>query len=142
MPLAVRFRALGVRNPSRFNISALTTEVDLYLDKFMQDLLDSVKDYPPEPTNSRYQRRGINGGILGSWHIAPTTSASGVSRTITNTAVDKYGHRYAALVQGSLQTMMHMSTGWKRIDLAAEALRRRYRSDLQAIYAKHILRGP
>lgn len=142
MPLLVRFRALNLRNPLRVNLPVTNREVDAYMSDFMQALIDSIKEYPPEPANSTYVRRGMHGGLLGSWRVNSSNTGIAITKGIVNTAVDPRGRRYAIYVQGQLQTMMHAATGWQRIDLAAEALRRRYRSDLQAIYTKNIIRGP
>lgn len=45
-------------------------------------------------------------------------------------------------VQGQLQTAMHRQTGWSNIYDARVSLQRAYVAGLQAIYNKHMRKGP
>lgn len=136
---AARFRALRV-NPTRVDIAAATREVDQYVWDFVEDILESVNKYPPPPPNSTYVRRGLDGGIMGSWHHSIINVTNGVEHRLYNNATDPRGRQYFIYVQGAWQTALHAQTGWDRLDLAVLAKRREYRNGLQAIYRKHLRR--
>lgn len=142
--MAVIFRALTTKNLQRVNTLPLTAAVETYMDAFMQGIIDAVKPYPPEREESTYQRRGMAGGLLGSWEITTTRSGVGsITKSIINTAVDdRASRRYMVYVQGRYQYWLHQQTGWQRVDLAALAVRRQYVTGLQAIYSRFIIKGP
>lgn len=142
MPMLIRFRALQI-NPNRFDVAKATPEVERYMQDFLHGIIQDTSPYPAPPPNSRYVRRGVDGGLLGGWRITKVNVTRGLEYRIINLATDRRsGRRYMQYVQGFMQTALHQATGWQRIDLAASALRRKYRADLQAIYSRHIRRGP
>jgi hypothetical protein len=95
---------------------------------------------PPVPSGSRYRRTGDLGR---GWRPNVQITLSEISGYLWNSATDrKSGREYMTYVQGPWQTLMHQQTGWTTISDVRAARAQQYRADLQAIYSRHIRKGP
>lgn len=138
MPYNIRFSALRL-DTNKYKITReLQAETDAYMREFCWDLIESIREYPPERPNQAYIRTFE---LFRGWDVEIHKFLDRVEARIVNYATDgKTGQRYMAKVQGVLQTEMHEETGWQRVDLAASDMRREYRQGLQLLYARFLRR--
>jgi hypothetical protein len=134
-----RWRALRV-NPNRVDTRAAQRDVERFMWAFLYDRIKDLQRYPPVPSGSRYRRTGDLGR---GWRPNVQITLSEISGYLWNSATDrKSGREYMTYVQGPWQTLMHQQTGWTTISDVRAARAQQYRADLQAIYSRHIRKGP
>lgn len=139
MAYVARWRALRV-NPNRIDIAAAERDVLRYVDAFLQRRIAWLAQYPPRPSHSSYVRTGALGR---GWRVNVVRGITAVNGYIYNVASDrKSGRRYMTYVQGPWQTADHMQTGWRTVQQGRDATQGAYVRNLQAIYKKHIRKGP
>lgn len=134
-----RWRALRV-NPVRVDTRAAQRDVERYMWDFLYARIAELQRYPRVPSGSRYRRTGDLGR---GWRPNVQITFSEISGYLWNTATDrKSGREYMTYVQGPWQTSQHQQTGWRTISDVRSARALQYRADLQAIYSRHIRKGP
>ena len=127
--IEITFRAL---TPKRFRFAQAgpINDVSNYMHGFLQDIVDEVKQYPPIPVNSTYERTYL---LFSSWSVGrPHWLGSGLYTTLNNWAP------YAAFVQGDFQTHVHQRNGWMRVRDLVKSGRSTYRAGIQRIVQSHL----
>lgn len=141
-----RWRALRV-DPNRIDIKGAEKDAYNFVDNFLKtSVIPRLQRYPPPRAGSRYVRRGMAGGLQGSWfsHVQRTSTA--INGYLTNVATNPYsGRHYMVYVQGPPdkipgQLQIHADTGWPTINDVRGQSQLFYTMGLRRIYAKHIRR--
>lgn len=139
MPYTARWRALRV-NPQRIDTNAARRDVEKFMWAFLYDRIKDLQHYPPVPRGSRYVRTGT---LQRGWRPNVQSTSSEISGYLWNSASDRpSGREYMVYVQGPWQTLEHKQTGWATIGDVRAQQAYAYRAGLQAIYSRHIRKGP
>lgn len=131
--ISATFEALGkpkTRAKWGAALVLLKREVDKHMVDWADNVVAHVKEYPPVPADSDYERTET---LYRSWKVRrPTYIGEMLSVRVYNDAVDPRGRKYATYVQGPWQVWYHERAGWKNI---ADYLDRPgYRRGLMSIY--------
>jgi hypothetical protein len=130
--ISITFKALT--SPKlRFAPNSVRQEVLAYMGDFLSDIIDEVRQYPPVPITSDYERTYL---LYDSWQVGPgRVMGSGLSRQLLNTAP------YAAFVQGDFQTHVHQQHGWIKARTLTRQRSGEYRAGIQKIIRDSIQWG-
>lgn len=125
------FRALG-HGKLQLTPANHVSQVERYMIKFMADIKDVMRTYPPvPPPPNRYKRTGKLGF---GWIMTPiSTTAGGLSIRLVNYV------KYAPFVQGQYQRWYHARTGWKV--LQDNERRSEYNAGLRSLYRQFRIEG-
>lgn len=137
MSFRVQFTAITAKRLTRIGeAAALRAALEQYTEQHAQDIMEEVREYPPEVFGSPYVRTYR---LYNNWHVRPDLSAGAIRYVISNYTP------YAGLVHGlpndpTRQWPPHGDHGWRRIADAIEARggRAAFKSGAQDIIDSYI----
>lgn len=113
MPILMQFTALR-SNAKIIPAPAIALQLDRFTRAWCEDVILSVRPYPPAPPPpNRYVRTGRLGNF---WRLRAASDFSQVKYIIDNPVQDKRGRYYVNYVHGPTgQTSFHSAHGWRNI---------------------------
>jgi hypothetical protein len=113
MSITVRYRALSSkRKIELFKKKDIRDPIKKFMDRFLNEVMEIVRAYPPARADSTYQRTFR---LFESWDVDVRDVASALVGYITTDAVDPRGRHYSTYVHGDWQVDYHAETGWKKL---------------------------
>lgn len=144
MPDGISVSFTAIRTNRRGRRAGLQTQayLNLYTETFLTELMNWVKQYPPEISDSKYIRTGKLGE---AWRLVNKSQAPGVRWELSNRRTDKFGRAYAPLVHGSAsdasrQVGFHSAHRWRNIKDGIDHTwnRRRFALGAQAVISRNV----
>ena len=97
-PLQFRFKAVGARVlRSPIFTGQLEAELLAYTRAHAREVLETVREYPPQDPNSRYVRTYTD---FDSWRIVGFSEGGGTGYRVVNDAADPRGRLYSRYLHG------------------------------------------
>lgn len=113
MPALIQFTAIR-SNAKIIPAPAIALKLDRFTRLWCEDIILSVRPYPPAPPPpNRYVRTGRLGS---NWRLRAATSFDQIKYIIDNPVQDRRGRYYVNYVHGPTgQTSFHSAHGWRNI---------------------------